>query len=479
MTVGFNASAEFCLSEALAVALETSRSTRGCNMCFPIRESHSVTPFSLINYCNDWVEIDSCHSEWRPRFSPNDNTVIKLTARGLIQVQGRNETVSALAVIAAGLANGIPAELAMHCPASSKFWDFIEQKHIQTSSGLPRPVTTFFPEKKEPLIPVPKTIISNPILDESTIQMMEKSITFLRESPVNLSPVSSLWEANEFLSNSLDVVLSNKSSFLRTKMEYPHTITLGQLLLYCRIVWPDSQLYHLSTRWRPKNVRGGIFMTNGCICIEGSERVRRGLAVVAAGLRIRLPPDLVRETESFTHSFLQLSLPRNAFIEKGLGVAKLPETDKTINQDCGLVDPYLGEKLLSERDKTISQVIEYLRAEFSKTSGQYCGCKTLGQIRWSEEEFVNHVLGWHSEAEIQTGSQLRYVPAGMPKGGLTYYYPGTRFSVQGSVEWLELLLPLLASLVCGMSCCELKLCGVSQKSLSLLARTSVVDQLDV
>ena len=444
-------------------------------MGFPIAPGPPLGDSHLKDYCLQWMEPVNPplpgESGWRPRVVPEDNTVTRVISQMLVNCQGRPETVRGLSVIVAGFACRIPTEIVMACPSAAVFWDWTEKHRIRTKSA--RPSSTLVPhsfademfKQKASIKPSPSsrsvaeyTAVS---MDEKTRAMMEERRQLLSED-IELRYVRpSLDEAERLVQDSLKIVFSeyDGDAYLKTFMQHPYTITPGQLIAYCKQVYHSSELYHLGTRWRPcgltanrrKEIRGGISLYDPrTLCIDGSAGLCQGLSPVLAGLRIRLDPKILRQTKVFYEYFSQLGLPWIS--EYRANVPPIVHSDW--EPDCDWRSPadladYDSGRFAHE-EQVMNLTIAYLRSEYSRSLGQYQGGDALATVRWSQEDFVNNLMQWWPEAEIQDSGHFRYVPAGLDKGGIRWFEPGEYFSAQGRSAWQGAFMPMIASLICGI-----------------------------
>jgi hypothetical protein len=274
----------------------------------------------------------------------------------------------------------------------------------------------------------------------------------------------SLDEAERLMKESYKIVMSNYdgNAYLRTDMQHGSTITNGQMLRYCQQIWHDSELYQLGTRWRPaqmpkipwnrsrKETRGGISLPDQyqktALSVTGCTAICQGLAPVLAGMRIRLNPEIAKKTHIFQifHDFVDFT--------PGLSNTSIPRvvSDWDSTPSGGWSREQDEDSLFGHEEEVMAQVMTYLKAEYSRTLGQFHGANALPGVSWSAEDFVDHLMTWWSEAEINASGRLRYVPSGLEKGGLEMHETGDSFSCQGKAAWQGALMAMTASLMCGI-----------------------------
>lgn len=476
MALSFDERADRLLRQAIAAAEETGVSTRGGNLRFPTSTNRTVSDQEIVEYCSEWM--DAVHppplSEvgWRPRVEYEDNTVIQMLSRNLLQCQGRIETVQAISVIAAGIVTRVPPLIAMACPASSAFWDWVEKYRIPTK--IDRPLSSVFiptdlgGKAKKAVDQGPPSSAS--VREYFGVSFNESWRALVEERALELAEVDmpyimpDLAEADRLMSESVSLVMNSYdpgSCYLRTEMEHPFTITTGQLLVYCKNIWHDSELYHLGCRWRPAYMpnarqssktgdkRGGIFLPDQYkkgIAIQGSPTIIEGLYPIIAAVRIRLHPSIARRTNAFLTFFDFMKWdPRREPPEPSVTSDLFQKTwDEPMHIQEFDSGRFAHEELMMDR------VITYLMCEYNRSGGQWAGAEALPSVSWSKSDSINSLMTWWPEAEIQDRGKFRYVPVWMDKGGLEMYEGGQYFSQQGKAPWQYALMPMAASLICGI-----------------------------
>ena len=476
MTLSYDERADRLLRQAIAAAEETGVSTRGGNLRFPTATNRTVSDQEIVEYCSDW--IDAVHppplSEvgWRPRIEYEDNTVIQMLGRNLLQCQGRIETVQAISVIAAGIVTRIPPRIAMACPASSSFWDWVEKYRIPTK--VERPLSSVFiplnlvDKAKKGVDHSPPSSAS--VREYFGVSFNESWRALVEERALELAEVDmpyitpDLAEADRLMSESVSSVMNSYdpgSCYLRTEMQHPFTITTGQLLVYCKNIWHDTELFHLGCRWRPAYMpnarrssktgekRGGIFLPDQYktgIAIQGSPTIIEGLYPIIAAARIRLHPSIARRTKAFMTFFDFMKWdPRRESPEPSVTSDFFQKTwDEPLDSEEFDSGRFAHEEFMMDR------VITYLKCEYNRSGGQWAGSEALPTVSWSKSDFINSLMTWWPEAEVQDRGKFRYVPVWMDKGGLEMHEGGQYMSQQGKAPWQYALMPMAASLICGI-----------------------------
>ena len=461
--------AQHIVRRSLEAAAETGVTTRGCNLGFRIFPGPVLTDSDLTAYCSSWMNVVNPSSEvgWRPRVDPTDRTVISLVSRDLVSCQGRSETVHALSVMAAGFACRISPHVAMALPAAAPFWDWVERHRIRTKQFTSRPLSAFGSpsgEQKDKLVSYSSPAVlhyeGGVCMDEQWLMEVSKAKQAMQQSDMRYISPCSLEEANRLLTESYKIVMSNYDghAYLRSDMQHGSSITNGQMLRYCQRVWHDSELYQLGTRWRParlakvpwsrsrKEIRGGVFLpdqySRTAIAVDGSAALCQGLAPVIAAMRIRLDPEIAKKCRVFEEIF-------HDFVDY-IGTSFL-EARVISDFNFQFDDPSIQhDEAFTHEEKIMQQVMSVLQAEYSRTQGQYHGANALPGVVWSQEDFVNHLMTWWPDAEIQASGKFRYVPGGLEKGGLEMHENGDSFSCQGRSAWQGALMAMTASLVCGI-----------------------------
>lgn len=447
-------------------------------MRIPIVSGPPLTDRDAVNYCSAWMDpvhpSSPLEASWRPRVVPEDNTVVSVNGHAVI-CQGRPETVKALAVMAAGLACRIPPEIAMACPTAGLFWDWLESRGSRIRARRPRPISAVlssdFSFSFQPAS-IRNGVTSRAVTEYVWVSMDAKTVAMMEQRQQELCELNEMKyirpcqeEAEKLLQESMNIVMHDYdgNAYLRAYMQHPYTITVGQFLAYCKQVHCESELYHLGTRWRPgrltyqsagrrkKESRGGISIyDNNGITVDGSSVLCQGLAPVVAGIRIRLDPKILRKSFIFHSYFYQLPIE--------VPHSSVSETPRIVRSDW---DPDICWKSYSEcieeesgrfqhEERVMSLVMDYLRSEFCRSLGQYQGGDSLDSVGWSQEEFVNHLMLWWPDAEIQDAGHFRYVPSGLEKGGIRWFDSGSYFSAQGRSAWQGAFMPMIASLICGI-----------------------------
>lgn len=471
-----DAEAERVVRRSLEVSAETGYSTRGGNVRFRIIPGPILTDYDLLAYCSEWMDVVNAgygpEAGWRPRVDANDKTVIQIASRELASCQGRAETVKALSVIAAGFACRISPQVVMALPSAAVFWDWIERHRIKTTR-ISRPVSAmgYTDGKRVNFFSCQSwnSVTSEAVVNYEGVFMNERWLADVAIAEEAMREVDmryirpSLAEADRLVRDSYSAIMSNYDgqAHLRTDMQHGSTITNGQMLRYCKLVWHDSEVYQLGTRWRPahmpnlpwsrgrKENRGGISLPDQwhktAIGIDGSPAMCQGLAPVLAGMRIRLDPEILKKTEIF-HIFY-------SFLDFTPGIS--PVIPRVVSD----IDPTprwpqiggRGDQInFQEEEMMMSRVMTILMAEYSRTLGQFHGACALPKVVWSREDFVNHLMTWWPEAEIHADGRFRYVPNGLEKGGLEIYETGDSFACQGKSAWQGALMAMTASLICGI-----------------------------
>ena len=462
-------------------AAETGVSTRGGNLRFPVHLSGRVlTDKDIVTYCSCWCEplhpADMIEVGWRPRVEPEDKTVIQLLSKDLLQCQGRIDTVSAISVIAAGLVCRVPPLVAMACPSSAPFWDWAEKHRLRVP--IDRPISSLYipPDdgKKKNLATLYN---DNTAISSQTVKEYRKVVysdawrSLLDDRSDELEEIDmpyvspALAEANALMDESMEIVMKSYSGqfHLRTEMRHPYTINTGELLAFCKKIWHDSELYHMGTRWRPAYMpnarstsaaktgekRGGVFLPDQYktgITIMGSPTICVGLSPILAALRIRLHPEIAKKTNVFQsfYEFMNWD-PRRDTPEPSV-VDDTPPASWHQRVD---EDEFQSGRFAHE-ERVMQRVMRVLRGDFNRSQGQCQAGYTLPGVQWSRSDFVNHLMTWWPEAEIQDRAHFRYVPGWMDKGGLEMHEGGDYFSQQGKAQWQNAQMPMIASLVCGI-----------------------------
>ena len=486
MTISFNKEAETLLRRTLEKAGESALTTRGGHMRFPVSPGQPIVERVLQDYCAHWMDpvipTSKIESGWRPRIVADDNTVIYIVSNDAVNCQGRVETVQAIAVIAAGLVCRIPPDIAMACPSAAAFWDWTEKKGITSSVKKPRPPSTLLPyvesgkskgdSLKDFSVPSCKstsitsrciTEYKGVIVDEKARVMMEERAKPLEEVDMKYVRPPTMDEAEKLMNDSLRIVMEEmerNNMYVGTTMQHPYTISVGQMIAYCKKIVKESEVYHLGTRWRParlchllssrkKEIRGGLMLQNGIICVDGSVAMSRGLAPVVAALRIRLDPEIAKKTNAFDDFFTFIDHDRQNFIPSVSSVVSDWEPPASVGRREEDDEDFYSNRFAQE-ENMMKIVMQYLRSEYVRSLGQFQGSEAFKPIQWSQEDFVHNLLLWWPEAEIQNAGHFRYVPNGLEKGGLRWFEPGSYFSAQGRAAWQGGFMPMIASLVCGI-----------------------------
>ena len=455
------------LASVLEEAEQSGWSSRGGNLRFPICHGSPVSDRDLAIYCSFWMDPVTApaqlESGWRPRADATDNTVIYMPGRDAVHCQGRAETVEAIAIIAAGFACRIDPKLVMASPLAAKFWNWTEKYRIMTK--IDRPASSLWippeTEKKRHFAEsstTPDVVTSRCVTEYTHVTVDQKWQALVSEAVIcvqetDLKYVSpSLGEANTMMTDSLRTVMEgfNGQAYLRASMARPNTVTTGQLIAFCKRIWPDTELYQLGTRWRPahlnfrKEVRGGIHACDlTSVSVDGSAAMCHGLAPVVAALRLRLDPEIARKTVAFQQFFDFVSWTRERPLPPLSVVSDIPAASWRREED----DAEFASGRFDHEEQVMAGAITVLRAEYVRTLGQYHGGTSVA--RWSKEDFVNNLMTWWPDAEIAAGARFRYIPTGLEKGGLEYY-ESNYFSVQGRPMWQAALMAMTASLMCGI-----------------------------
>ena len=475
--MSFDERAERCLSDALRAAEQTGYSTRGGNLRFPISSKRIILDKEIVEYCNRWIEpitpAPGIEVGWRPRLDATDLTVIQTLSKDLMQCQGRVETVNALAPIAAALICGIPADIAMRCPSTAPFWDWCEKHRLRPQ--MERPVTALripddskksaYGQYHDPTAVTSRSVREyegvkfneafRAIIDEGILQLEERDMSYI-------SP--GLEEANHLMDKSMRVVMEGYSGqfYMHAEMEHPHRITTGQLIAYCKQIWHDSELYHLATRWRPAYMpnarsaskdyekRGGIYLPDkyqSRVSIMGSPSICQGLSAILGAIRIRLHPAVARTTRQFENFFEFMNWdPRREAPWRSSCVSDVPSSRTwRMGEEEDLSLP-----LFAHEELMMGRALRILMACYNGSQGQYQGSDAFPGVSWSREDFVSHLLLWWPHADIQQAPKFRYVPHFMDKGGLELQDGGAYFCAQGKASFQGTLMPMLASLMCGI-----------------------------
>jgi hypothetical protein len=102
----------------------------------------------------------------------------------------------------------------------------------------------------------------------------------------------------------------------------------------------------------------------------------------------------------------------------------------------------------SEDERHLWLAIAYVRWKYSSSgSSQALQLKSIGSVSFSKEQFKDYLFTWWPYARLS--DDWSYQPTGMHEGGIRWI-SGMEFRISGSYYWLLVLVPMFASLICGI-----------------------------
>ncbi|KAF4676072.1 hypothetical protein FOL46_007950 [Perkinsus olseni] len=503
--MSYSEKANGALIDVIEKARRDAENSQGKYLCFEIQGANrrKVDENDLVAYCNVWykVERDKFDEGWRPEIGKKtesgrgwlpDRTGIFLlsshnTGPWAVKVQGRVESVRAMAVLGAGYALGISPNAAMVCPAASEWWDWLEDLNLVRE----RPPATHI--KKQPdekgkrakyrsytQDSTAKTSVA--VKQYRQVMWTDKCRQHVEAARKDIEACPPPWKrlegtaAQQKYEKMFEQVQRTYQGgdYIRAELDFGLNITTGNLIWYCQQVWPDCVLDKLGTRWRPRTStvgwkskqkdsrypgdKGGVYLpddTHKAVACIGTPAMCRAVMPILAALAAGIPDaKMVAQNAPQFDIFWEYvgwnknMPPPEAPTEKPSGCGAWRRS-RAYDQDNIDDDDFMARLFKRENDAML-ELQWYNVGEYNRTNGQWCGGECIPGVSWSRDDFVDNLMLWWGDAVVEEVGRFRYRASFMDKGGLVLDIGGAYTSLQSKEAWAQAMMCMLGSIMAGI-----------------------------
>ena len=485
MTAPYDVAGEKLLQAALEAAFSSPNVNGGRYLTFAVQRRGRVNESDLLLYCEQWYPLPQAKNQYdafgyRPALGgPEDRSCIALHVGGAgVYIQGRGETVSCMAPIAACYSLGIPPDVGKQLPSSCLFWDGLEKFNQRRFAERPPTAAAAFIQLKHEKSYAP-SIAAGPVTSRS-VRMQKWTWNDVSEQQFGSAkseltlrrfdkyrPVANVHEAESLIAEKVEE-MDPSNSWVGTDMVHPHRICVGEFIWYMTQIWSDCSLTKCGTRWRPRSLpcgtdKGSIYLASSegggskSICAIGKQYWVIAARPLMAACALKIDPEIAVLTPSFQVFWETVSCSP----ERARAIAN-PYRSGTSVIDCIVsqgMPAWATEADVAdfnnEQFREVNAILEkqlFIQLQmFANRNGFWSGGSALPNVCLSKDDFIDWVCRWAPDSVVERTFRTRIRPGFLEKGGISMDDAGTYFAVETCNDSALAMLVILSAVMVGVA----------------------------